>query len=130
VLVSGNGIIFVVAVLKMDFPPKWIRAIDLENLLATHDPSRSISSEIYFQFPQNCSLLIDTAIKVLSLANQLVAGGKSVVMDFRGEALLGYLDRMGFFSALPPQVVVLPERPAVSVRSHRLDPSFRGANPT
>jgi hypothetical protein len=103
--------------MDIEFPTGWIRSRDFEDLLAQHNPSQADEDDLRVVFPQGCALLIDTALKTLSLANQLVDGGKAVTLDFKDEGLLGYLDRMGFFKALSVEVSVLPERPSVSAHS-------------
>ena len=60
--------------------------------------------------------MVDGAIRLLSLANQLVASTRRVHMNFEeGEAgTMGYLNRMGFFDHLAEAVDVAPERPFYS----------------
>lgn len=103
--------------MNINFPAGWVRARDFEDLLAQHNPSQTRDVGIRLCFPQGCALLIDTALKALSLANQLVEEGKSVTLNFQDDDVLGYLDRMGFFKALSPKAAVLPERPSVSAHS-------------
>jgi len=56
------------------------------------------------------------AIRLLSLANQLVSTTRRVRLDFEeGETgTMGYLNRMGFFDHLAAEVEVSPARPAYS----------------
>jgi hypothetical protein len=71
-------------------------------------------------------MMIDGAIRLLSLANQLAFTTRRVRLDFEeGEGgTMGYLNRMGFFDHLAPAVEVLPSRPVYSgARLHR------GSNP-
>lgn len=72
---------------------------------------------MYFRFPSRCALLIDTVLRTLSLVNQLASEGHEVTTAFEDQALFGYLDRMGFFTALHPNIEVLPHRPGVSAHS-------------
>lgn len=60
--------------------------------------------------------MIDTAVRLLSLFNQLDLCGRRVTLNFEeGEiGAMGYLNRMGFFDHLSPNVVVCPERPIYS----------------
>ncbi|MCY3966332.1 MAG: hypothetical protein OXG83_14955 [Acidobacteria bacterium] len=60
--------------------------------------------------------MIDAAVRLLSLVNQLDATTKMVQLDFQDgdSGLHGYLDRMGFFDHLAPDVDVKPYRPEVS----------------
>jgi hypothetical protein len=61
-------------------------------------------------------MMIDAAVRLLSLANQLAYTTRRVCLDFaEGEAgTMGYLNRMGFFDHLDPAVEVLPSRPPYS----------------
>jgi hypothetical protein len=60
--------------------------------------------------------MVDAAVRLLSLFNQLDFCTRRVRLDFEeGETgTMGYLDRMGFFDHLSENVAVLPARPAVS----------------
>jgi hypothetical protein len=60
--------------------------------------------------------MIDGAIRLLSLANQLAFSTRRVRLNFEeGEAgTMGYLNRMAFFDNLDRKVDVLPSRPAYS----------------
>ena len=71
--------------------------------------------------------MIDAALRLLSLLNQLDNCSKSVTLDFQdGEnGAMGYLDRMGFFKQLSQRIKILPFRPSFS----RVD-FYEGTNPT
>jgi hypothetical protein len=60
--------------------------------------------------------MVDAAILLLSLANQLVSSTRRVVLNFEeGEAgTMGYLNRMGFFDHLRVDVQIIPMRPVFS----------------
>lgn len=60
--------------------------------------------------------MIDSAIRILSLANQLDFCTRRVRLDFlEGErGALGYLNRMGFFDHLSEHIEVIPSRPMYS----------------
>lgn len=60
--------------------------------------------------------MVDGAIRLLSLANQLAFSTRRVRLNFdEGEAgTMGYLNRMGFFDHLRNEVEVFPSRPAYS----------------
>ena len=60
--------------------------------------------------------MIDAAIRLLSLANQLAFTTRRVELEFEeGEAgTMGYLNRMGFFDHLAAPIKVTPNRPAYS----------------
>lgn len=69
--------------------------------------------------------MVDAAIRLLSLVNQLVLTTRRVRLNFEeGQAgTMGYLNRMGFFDNLADVVEVLPFRPAYSAAE-----LHRGAN--
>lgn len=77
------------------------------------------------RFPRGCKLMIDSAVRILSLANQLDFCTRRVRLDFvEGESgALGYLNRMGFFDHLSSRVEVTPSRPMYSGAA-----LYRGAN--
>lgn len=60
--------------------------------------------------------MVDGAIRVLSLANQLAFATKRVRLNFEAgeDGTMGYLNRMGFFDHLDQRVEVLPRRPMFS----------------
>jgi hypothetical protein len=60
--------------------------------------------------------MVDAAIRLLSLANQLAYTSRRIRLLFEeGEGgTMGYLNRMGFFDHLRADVEVLPARPAYS----------------
>ncbi len=69
--------------------------------------------------------MVDAALRLLSLCNQLDLVGKRVQLVFADEAdAYGYLDRIGFFDHLARAIAVTPERPAVSGAE-----TFKGRTP-
>jgi hypothetical protein len=100
------------------FPGQWINVSKFETALrqscGPHEPN---TYEVAFEFPEGCKIMVDSAIRILSLANQLVSATKRVRLDFQeGKAgTMGYLNRMGFFDHLAGEIEVLPERPAYSM---------------
>ena len=108
-------------------PPRWVNASVLEDSLRQGpSPLSSQSSEIVFQVPGKCNLMTDAAIRLLSFLNQLDFTTRRVVLKFAagGNGVLPYLDRIGFFQCLAPDIVVLPRRPT-GVTAVR----YRGRNP-
>jgi hypothetical protein len=106
----------------IDLPPRWINASVLEDVLRSSPSAHASASEVRFRVPEGCQLMTDAAVRFLSLLNQLDYATFRVLVDFESEdnAVLGYLDRAGFFSSLAPRVEVLPERPNSSgVHRHR-----------
>ena len=116
----------------------WVNCFDFERALASvSSPHDSPSTHIFF--PEKCSLLIAPALRILSLANQLVLSNREVTLEFAaGEVgTMGYLNRIGFFDHLLSGVEVLPFRPFRSgartfrggntgvVEIARIDPGYR-----
>lgn len=102
---------------KIQFPPVWIDGSKMENVLANGvGPHEASSSEMVFCFPYGCKIMIDAAVRLLSLFNQLDLCSRRVKLDFEeGEdGTMGYLNRMGFFDHLSPNVEVWPEKPIYS----------------
>ena len=99
----------------IDLPPLWVTASRLEEALRrSGHPHRA--ADVLIRFPIGCKLMIDSAVRILSLANQLDHCTGRVRLDFlEGEpGALGYLNRMGFFDHLSGNVEVTPSRPEYS----------------
>ena len=102
---------------QIKFPSVWVDASALENVLRSgYGPHRPDVYEVSFVFPRGCNIMVDTAVRLLSLSNQLDYRTCRVCLNFEeGETgTMGYLDRMGFFNHLSKNVEVLPARPVVS----------------
>jgi hypothetical protein len=82
----------------------------LRNSCAPHDPN---TFEVTFEFPSGCKIMVDAAIRVMSLVNRLASTTRGVQLNFEeGDVrTMGYLNRMGFFDYLADGVEVLPSRP-------------------
>jgi hypothetical protein len=110
-----------------ELPAKWVDASELEYALAVRGGAHEAppASKVTFRFPVGCKVMIDAAVRMLSLLNQLDACARRVVLQFDEGAVgaMGYLDRMGFFDCLSPNVEVYPFRPAFSAAE-----AFRGRN--
>lgn len=101
----------------VNFPANWINANRFEAALRDScGPHASGTNEAVFSFPVGCKIMVDGAIRLLSLANQLIASTRRVHLIFEeGESgTMGYLNRMGFFDHLHDDVTTFPERPAFS----------------
>src|SRR5437879_1708255 len=99
------------------FHSDWIEASLLEDVLgAGHGPHGARTPDVRFIFPTGCKVMIDAAVKLLSLFNQLDHCCRRVTLEFEeGEfGTMGYLNRMGFFDSLSQNIDVLPQRPAYS----------------
>jgi hypothetical protein len=99
----------------IDLPPLWVTASRLEEAVRrSGHPHRE--ADVLIRFPTGCKLMIDSAVRILSLANQLDFCTRRVRLDFvEGErGALGYLNRLGFFDQLSASVEVTPSRPMYS----------------
>jgi hypothetical protein len=106
-----------IVICQVNFPSSWINASTLEEALCgEREPHGEDSYEIRFFFPAKCKIMVDAAVRLLSLINQLDHCSRSVRLEFEeGEfGTMGYLNRMGFFDHLSKNAEVLPARPAVS----------------
>ena len=109
------------------FSPNWVDGSQLDkDIQVSCKPHESRESHIRFTFPSQCAIMIDAALRLLSLFNQLDYCHKSVTLDFQGgeTGVMGYLDRMGFFNHLSERINILPFRPTFS----RSD-LYEGTNP-
>lgn len=81
--------------------------------------------DVDFRFPVGSKVMIDAAIRLLSLANQLALSSRRVrlVFDAGEVGAMGYLNRIGFFDYLAREIEVLPNRPC-----HSAAAVFRGGN--
>lgn len=109
----------------IEFPKSWITSSKFEDALKKAPGlSAAGGGSVLFRFPIGCKLMIDVAIRLLSLINQLAASTRRVRLQFDDEAeAMQYLNRMGFFDELNRHVEVVPERPALSTAS-----IYRGHN--
>ena len=108
---------------EVRFPAQWINAsrfdLALRASCGPHDPG---TFEVTFDVPSGCKIMVEAAIRFLSLANQLAATTRRVRMKFEegDTGTMGYLNRMGFFDHLAAEVEVLPSRPGYSAaEAHR-----------
>jgi len=102
---------------QISLPPRWVDASRLETAIcASGRPHGPGVYEVLIHFPIGCKLMIDAAIRLLSLANQLAFTTCRVRLDFEeGETgTMGYLNRMGFFDHLALPIDVTPYRPTYS----------------
>lgn len=101
----------------LKFPSGWIEADLLENVLqAGCRPHEAQTPDIRFIFPTGCKVMIDAAVRLLSLFNQLDHCCRFVTLEFEeGESgVMGYLNRMGFYDHLSDRIAVEPARPVYS----------------
>lgn len=102
----------------IQFLSGWITSSSMEKVLQTAGTGahETTSSDILFCFPTGCKIMIDAAVRLLSLFNQLDLCCRRVRLDFEDgeDGTMGYLNRMGFFDHLSPNVEVCPARPIFS----------------
>lgn len=102
---------------QITLPSRWVDASSLETaILTSGNPHSASIYEVLVKFPVGCKLMIDAAIRLLSLVNQLAFTTRRVQLDFEeGESgTMGYLNRMGFFDHLDSSITLTPNRPAYS----------------
>jgi hypothetical protein len=101
----------------VSFPARWVNISSFEGALrhscGPHEPG---TYSVVFDFPVGCKIMVDAAIRLLSLVNQLASTTRRVCLNFEeGETgTMGYLNRMGFFDHLSDQVDVIPAWPDYS----------------
>ena len=67
----------------MNFPAQWVDASKFEAALSdSGGPHGSTAFAATFHFPTNCKVMVDAAIRLLSLANQLASTTRHVQLDF------------------------------------------------
>ncbi len=113
----------------ISFAGTWVNGARFEStLLASGGAHEAPEGQpVVFHVSAGTRLMIDATLRLLSLANQLVACEKAVTLDFADglTGAAGYLNRMGFFDHLDPRVHVLPARPRFSDAR-----TYRGRNGT
>jgi hypothetical protein len=100
----------------------WIDSAEFEDTLARcGSPLDDDCTSVFFIIPDGCSFLLEAVARLMALSNQLVLKQKLVVLDFgSSHQTYHYLNRIGFFDYLAPEVTILPKRPATSkATTHR-----------
>jgi len=93
-------------------PPRWVDGWALEEALRVAVGETQGTARFIYHIPVDCKVMVDAGARLLSLINQQVADGISVVLDFEWpNESIGYLNRAGFFRLLPSDVEVRPARP-------------------
>ena len=82
----------------IEFPRGWIDGSKFEQILR-RGPAPHECHEIGFRFPAGSKIMIDAAVRLLSLSNQLDRCTKRVSLRFDEveSGAMGYLNRLGFF---------------------------------
>lgn len=108
------------------FHGQWVDSQSFESSLRSSlAPHGANITHVVFEMPTGCRIMVDTGVRMLSLANQLRYADKHITLDFKDdkEGTYSYLNRIGFFDHLDPDIEVLPDRPSFSVAS-----LYRGNN--
>lgn len=111
-------------------PDHWVTATHFEQALCSGwgitDTLSTKPGNVIFRFPPACKIMVDAAVRLLSLVNQLTADGNQIQLVFEDQQheAMSYLNRANFFSLLSEQVQVIPSRPDPS-----LVVSYQGKNP-
>lgn len=103
----------------------WVSGYIFETLLREElNISAFYGNDISFKIPESTYLPVDTIVRLLNLLNQLQHKKYNLTVLFEGESeSMGYLNRIGFFDFLNPNVTIKPERPTESGRV-----AFKGNN--
>lgn len=91
--------------------PGHLNTTDFERLIYTIYGVRLLDpklNKVVFHFPSECFVIVDGALKLLTLVNYLAHEGKAVELQFESE--LTYLSRICFFQRLHPEIVCDPVR--------------------
>jgi len=99
-------------------PYPWVTEANFEQALRNGwDMLPTKHDKVTFSFPPSCKIMVDAAVRLLSLANQLTSEGVQITFDFgdKQHEALGYLSRVNFFPLLSKQVQILPVRPDSSL---------------
>ncbi len=103
---------------EISFPADWVDSSAMEKVLSAGPSAHATQySKIEFRFPIDCKVMIDAAVRLLSLFNQLYYSSRNVSLIFEEDgygSTMGYLNRMGFFDYLAQGIEVLPSRPDIS----------------
>lgn len=94
----------------------WVDSDSFERSLASAGSVLDrLESYVYFLVPKGCKILLEAAVRLMALSNQLCRNGKAVTIDFTScTTTLSYFDRLAFFSCLNDRIRVMPNRPALS----------------
>jgi hypothetical protein len=112
-------------------PDQWVTAAHFEQALRSGwgiaNTLFTRPGNVTFRFPPTCKIMVDAAVRLLSLANQLTAEGAHITFIFEGQQheAISYLNRANFFSLLSERVQVIPARPDSSLVA-----SYQGHSPT
>lgn len=102
------------------FHEQWVNSQAFEmSLVNGAAPYGADTTHVAFEIPIGCRIMVDTGVRMLSLANQLRCANKQITLDFKGDVAgsYSYLNRIGFFDHLDPHIEVLPAWPALSIAS-------------
>lgn len=102
---------------SVSFPAVWLGWENLERALTAYGDVFSPQYDaVEFLVANDCKVMVDAGIRLLSYVNQLAASGREVSLKFSSERsnAFTYLNRLGFFDFLDSRIQVAPHRPSVS----------------
>lgn len=102
---------------NLNLAKHWVNAVDFDAFLKrAGDPRKAGISAVAVSVATGTGIMVDAALRLLSLCNQLVVEGKSVSISFEDDisGSMGYLDRIAFFDLLDARVDIYPDLPEES----------------
>ena len=95
--------------IQVGFPAGWLSEDEFEKSLVGND--FDAADLVRFVVPIGCKIMVNAAIKLLTLVNQLAGMGKNVTFQFdeKYAGTQGYLRRACFFEHLDTRVNVTPK---------------------
>lgn len=121
---------------ELSLPARWVDAISLDDSLRLQSAVHGQRvSRVQITFPRDCKVMVDAGTRLLSLVNQAASATKAVKLVFEDGAAgtMGYLQRMGFFTYLNPNVCVLPKLELTRLptqRQHKMLVEFARIHPS
>ncbi|WP_145581926.1 ATP-binding protein [Yersinia vastinensis] len=94
-------------------PVSWMTQDHFEDALSERgNPFDGTYKSAVITFPKDCSLMMVTIARMLSLLNQLSSKNIAVTIDLsKSKKTSSFLNRSGFFDLLHQDITVLPSRP-------------------
>ena len=105
----------------------WINEKSFEsNLTTSGSLLDSNASKCTIRFLNNCQILLIATARIIALVNQAILSKKDVKLDFsKSPKTKNYLDRLGFFDHIHPEVIIIPKLITESRAEH-----YRGNSDT
>ncbi len=98
-------------------PPRWVTAKEFERAYANATLSNS-NYDLTIIFPKECSVMLDAALRMLSLVSYMLNRKQSILLSFEdhNDGVMSYFNRLGFFDDIrtTPHLTIAPPLPAYS----------------